>query len=275
MATKWGNAGDPVGPKFYKGTSTAPIWNQDLNKRAMNQNESDYLLAIQAGTHASQTVLRDKGPIVSSRTKNSKHTSLSKMSNMTNRIGELADFNSNMRKELRALKGYLVETNKHLTQVAASAQSGATTRRSKSTMGGGTPVRGVVSREFPKSTARSASVLDSAAMSARSGEDAGDDIDEDYDDRVSTPVREWLGRVGHLTGAEVCQPGGQPKRMGRNDAENPAFIRGLIQGSKKCKGLGYPGNIPVSRGTEVSEAISAAREAISRGSPAKHKSQGS
>lgn len=50
--------------------------------------------------------------------------------------------------------------------------------------------------------------------------------------KTSAPVREWLTKVGNLTGAEVCKPGGRKLPMKRHEVENTiSFTKTLIQGA--------------------------------------------
>jgi len=56
--------------------------------------------------------------------------------------------------------------------------------------------------------------------------------------RLSTPAKEWFRKVGHMTGAEVCRPGGLPKRMKREDTKEGENTMLLVQGTKKQRPFG-------------------------------------
>jgi len=247
-AVKWGNYGENPGDRFYRGSSKQDICTQDLYKKGINARESDYLLQIQAGTHDSQNILKDKGPIVSHRSKNTGVSATS--SRMNGAIADLQGFNQSLREELQTLKGYLLQTNAKLEQVV-TARSGAASQRSQSVLG---------------ETARSG-VTHRTGRSQRSQSQASwrEQSQEGGPDRVTTPMKEWLAQVGNLSGAEVCQPGGKPKRIKQADLKQGSFTRSLVQGTK----AGLPGHRMSARASEVSAAINEAREAISRGSPQK------
>ena len=94
---------------------------------------------------------------------------------------------------------------------------------------------------------------------------------QDYTDlaRVTTPMKEWWKQVDGLTGAEVCTKEGKPKRLKREDLREGELTMLMVQGLKKG---GLPPGLKKAADTyrsEVSEAISQARDAMSRRTPKK------
>ena len=48
--------------------------------------------------------------------------------------------------------------------------------------------------------------------------------------QVTTPMKEWIAKVGHLSGAEVCQPGAKIQRVKRSQLREGGLTYSLIHG---------------------------------------------
>jgi len=248
---KWGNYGENPGSKYYRGNKRETVWNQDLMKRTLNQKESDFLVSIQAGTHPSQGLLRDAGrnPIIhTARSKrsgaSSRNSSVASSTRVNAAINELTSFNSNLREELQSLKGYLAQTNAKLESM--SQHGGDESIRSRSSMGN--------------------SVAPSRISTARSHSQCSEVMNGQ--ERVTTPMKEWMAAVGNLSGAEVCQPGGKPRRIKRAELKEGGFTSVLLNGPGQGTNVGGPPgrrlNSRAGSSKEVSDAITEARQTISR-----------
>jgi len=135
MATSWANSG---GPKFYQGTKHENPWNQSIHQRMVNNKENKFMLAIQSGSHPSQSIMDTQ------RTTHRTHMSdattqrsdMSGTSNFDRTIDDLRGFNSSLKDELAELKGYVYQTQARLGQLedlmdedGVTARSGAGSRR--------------------------------------------------------------------------------------------------------------------------------------------------
>merc|ERR1712070_1242874 len=117
MATSWANSG---GPKFYQGTKHENPWNQSIHQRMVNNKENKFMLAIQSGTHPSQSIM-DTARTATHRTNISDQTTyrtdMSGGSNFDRTIDDLRGFNSSLKDELAELKGYVYQTQARLGEL--------------------------------------------------------------------------------------------------------------------------------------------------------------
>lgn len=81
-------------------------------------------------------------------------------------------------------------------------------------------------------------------------------------------MKEWMSAVGHLSGAEVCQPGGKPRRIKSAEFKEGGFTSVLLNGPGQGTNVGGPPghrlNSRAGSSKEVADAINEARQTISR-----------
>ena len=146
-------------------------------------------------------------------------------------------FNDTLKNQLGEIKGYLEETQHRLAGVSARSRSGSSRHKGqRGQTGRGATRRPVTSHAGSSNYHDMHTGLTERSLTVRSTASSyksGDGCDTYRTNRVTTPTREWLAQVGHLTGSEVCTAAGKPSRLRREDLKEGQSTMLLVQGTKR------------------------------------------